>query len=221
MESVKLRLGLQTIMLISARGNTYLQASGLNKALLESDPKRCASVVGRAINLIYVLTALVYPFMPAVSDGILKQLNAPPRVVPSVLSLDILPGHVLGTPEHLFKKIEDSMAETFRVKFAGLDGAAPAALPSEAVPAAAKIGAPEVAVSKRKLAAAKKAADKAAVKDAGPKSPEVLALEEKISKQGGIVRELKGTLPKTEDIEAQITAAVDTLKKLKEELAAL
>ncbi|KAG6838848.1 hypothetical protein H0H87_002283, partial [Tephrocybe sp. NHM501043] len=53
MEAVKLRLGLQIVMLISMRGNNYLQSSGLNKALMTSDPKRCAQVVSRAVNLIY------------------------------------------------------------------------------------------------------------------------------------------------------------------------
>lgn len=101
MESVKLRLGLHTVMLLSARGNLYLQASGLNKALMNDNPKRCAQVVSRAINLIYVLSALIFPFMPSTSDSILEQLNAPARSVPEVLSTDILPGHEIGTPEHL------------------------------------------------------------------------------------------------------------------------
>ncbi|KAJ7928977.1 tRNA synthetases class I (M)-domain-containing protein [Mycena leptocephala] len=106
MEAVKLRLGLQTVMLISGLGNTYLQAS---------DPARCAQVLSRAVNLIYVLSTLIYPFMPATSDAILAQLNAPARAVPDVLAIDILAGHTIGTPAHLFKKIEENMAETFRL----------------------------------------------------------------------------------------------------------
>jgi hypothetical protein len=49
-------------------------------------------------------SSLIYPFMPATSDSILTQLNAPARVVPDVLSTDILAGHHIGKPEHLFKK---------------------------------------------------------------------------------------------------------------------
>ncbi|KAF9243508.1 tRNA synthetases class I (M)-domain-containing protein [Melanogaster broomeanus] len=109
MESVKLRLGLQTVMLISNRGNGYLQASGLNKALMTENPERCAQVISRAVNLIYVLSALVYPFMPATSDAILQQLNAPARSVPELLSADILAGHQIGKPDHLFKNIDEKM----------------------------------------------------------------------------------------------------------------
>jgi len=77
MDSVKLRLGLQTIMLISQRGNLYLQSSGLGKALMTENPTRCAQVVTRATNLIYVLSALTCPFMPSTSASILSRVNAP------------------------------------------------------------------------------------------------------------------------------------------------
>lgn len=217
MESVKLRLGLQTVMLISARGNTYLQASGLSKALLEADPQRCAIVVGRAVNLIYALTALVEPFMPSTADAILQQLNAPPRVVPDALGLDILPGHVLGKPEHLFKKIDESKAEEYRAKFAGLDGVkSDTSLPVESIPKAVLTS----TISKRKQAAANKktVADKTS---GDPKSPAALVLEEEIVQQGGVVRELKSVLPRTAALESEIADAVDKLKKLKVELAAL
>ncbi|KAJ7158696.1 tRNA synthetases class I (M)-domain-containing protein [Mycena filopes] len=214
MEAVKLRLGLQTVMLISSLGNTYLQASGLNKALMTENPVRCAQVLSRAVNLIYVLSTLIYPFMPATSEAILAQLNAPARAVPDVLSTDILAGHTIGKPEHLFKKIEESMAETFRLKFGGIDPPAEAtADPLQATPATAPL-------SKRQAAAAKKAA-LAAKADTGPKSPEYTALEAKIQEQGVHVRTLKGQVPKTSEVDAQIAAAVDVLKGLKLELEAL
>ncbi|EKM58325.1 uncharacterized protein PHACADRAFT_252555 [Phanerochaete carnosa HHB-10118-sp] len=210
MEYAKLRLGLQTVMAASARGNAYLQASGLNKALLESDPKRCAQVVSRAVNLIYVLSALVHPFMPETSDSILTQLNAPARAVPSVLSNDILAGHKIGAPEHLFKRIDDKMAEVWRAKFGGNEAAAePNADVTHVAPG----------MSKRKAAAAKKAADKAAADD-GPKSAEVLAWEQKVAAQGHVVRELKSK-PKTSEGDKEVAAAVDELKKLKLELSEL
>jgi methionyl-tRNA synthetase len=205
MEAVKLRLGLQTVMLISIRGNNYLQSSGLNKALMAANPKRCAQVVSRAINLIYVLSALIYPFMPATSDSILTQLNAPARVVPDTLANDILAGHRIGRPEHLFKKIEEKMADVWRAKFGGsemIEGTSPSDVQS---------------LSKRKAAAARKVANNAAP-SAGPKSPEALALEAKISQQGQVVRALKGQTPKTKELDSQIADAVDKLKRLKVEL---
>lgn len=123
MDSVRLREGLQIVMQLSARGNMYLQGAGLNNALLASDPKRCAQVISRAINLIWVLSAMVGPFMPATEQSILRQLNCPARAIPSItedgsgFSIDILEGHVLGETEYLFTKIEDSKAEIWRNKF--------------------------------------------------------------------------------------------------------
>ncbi|KAI0041705.1 methionyl-tRNA synthetase [Auriscalpium vulgare] len=213
MDAVKLRLGLQTVMLLSARGNLYLQASGLNKALIAENPARCAQVVTRAANLIYVLSALIYPFMPATAASILAQLNAPARAVPDVLAVDILAGHRIGEPAHLFKKIEEKMADLWRDKFAGNK-------PVEAAPAPDADATHVVpAMSKRKAAAAAKAAKKEV--DDAPKSAEVLAWEQKIAEQGAVVRDLKSRTPKTSELEEEITAAVLELKKLKTELAAL
>ena len=119
MEAVKLRLGLQTVMLISMRGNSYLQSSGLNKQLMTDNPIRCAQVISRATNLIYVLSVLIYPFMPATSESILRQLNAPDRTVPSRLSNDILAGHQIGTTSHLFQRIPKELTDVWKVRFGG------------------------------------------------------------------------------------------------------
>lgn len=204
MDSVKLRLGLQTVMLLSIRGNHYLQSSGLGKALMTENPKRCAQVVSRAVNLIYVLSSLIYPFMPATSHAILQQLNAPARSVPQVLATDILAGHAIGKPEHLFKKIDEAMAETFRKQFGGLEGSAAPPADAPTPPTKGKKG---------------KAAPPATYD--GPKTPEMLALEEKITAQGDEVRTLKAQTPKTGEIDAKIKEAVDTLKKMKVDLITL
>ena len=68
--------------------------------------------------------------------------------------------------------------------------------------------------SKKK--AAKKGAAAPLVHD-GPKSPEALALEAKVSEQGEAIRALKGK-PKTAELEAEIKAAVEVLKQLKADL---
>ena len=215
LESVKLRQGLHLAMQISSRGNQYLQASGLNTALKKSEPQRCAQVLSRAINLIYVLSVLVEPFMHGTAAQVLSQLNAPQRTVPEVFSVDILPGHTIGKPAHLFKPIKEEMADVWRDKFAGTKKTttqAGADATHVAPGSAAQPG-----VSKRKAAAAAKAAAKEAMYT-GPKSPEVTALEEKVKQQGDLVRSLKSK-PKTPEGDAEIAAAVDGLKKLKTELA--
>lgn len=206
MDAVKLRSGLQTVMHISARGNLYLQSSGLNKALKAENPKRCAQVVVRAINLIYVLSALVYPFMPSISESILTQLNAPARAVPESLSVDILAGHQIGTPEHLFKKIDEKMIEVYKEKFAG----------NRPIP-----NGPDPDVTHVSPAASKKVRGKppGPAEDTGPKTAEVLEWEEKVKIQGDKVREIKAKATKSAEGQAMITKAVDELKKLKAELA--
>lgn len=213
LESVKLRLGLQIVMHISARGNLYLQSSGLNKALMTENPQRCAQVVSRAINLIYVLSALVHPFMPGTSDSVLTQLNAPARTVPDVIANDVLAGHRIGKPEHLFKKIDEKMADIWKGKFGGNEAAVPE-LNADATHVAP-------GMSKRKALALKKAADKATASaqgDSTPKTAEVLAWEQKVAEQGQVVRELKAK-PKSPEVDKEISAAVDELKKFKSELA--
>ena len=134
MDSVRLREGLQVVMQVSARGNLYLQGAGLNNALLESNPQRCALVISRAINLIWLLSALVSPFMPAAEQSILRQLACPARTVPDAaedgtgaFGNDLLGGHVLGKTEYLFVKIDDKQADVWRGLFGSTSGAANAA----------------------------------------------------------------------------------------------
>ncbi|KZO96607.1 methionyl-tRNA synthetase [Calocera viscosa TUFC12733] len=176
MDAVKLRPGLAIVMQISSRGNQYLQDSGLDNTLFNTKPERCAEVILRAVNLIYGLSALIYPFMPAISATILEQLNAPPRTVPTELSIDVLPGHHIGKPAPLFKLIDEKKAEEWRHMFGGVHDAVKAA---EA----------ENPVSKRKAAAAKKAA--VVAKSNVPKSPEVIELENEREKQAELVRNIK------------------------------
>ena len=153
--------------------------------------------------------------MPETSDAILHQLNAPARTVPDVFSNDILAGHHIGKPEHLFKRIEDKMADKWRAKFGGHPGDAspqPSGDATHVVPG----------MSKRKAAALKKAEEKKAAISglSTPKSAEVLVWEQKIAEQGQVVRELKAK-PKNEETDKEIASAVDALKKLKTELAEL
>ena len=153
--------------------------------------------------------------MPETSDEILHQLNAPARAVPDFFANDILAGHHIGKPEHLFKRIEDKMADKWRLKFGGHPGDAspqPSGDATHVVPG----------MSKRKAAALKKAEEKKAAISglSTPKSAEVLVWEQKIVEQGQVVRELKGK-PKSEENDKHIAGAVDVLKKLKAELAEL
>ncbi|RCH95938.1 hypothetical protein CU097_007600 [Rhizopus azygosporus] len=117
MEAVKLRAALGTVMALSARGNQYLQEANLSNALFDESRPKCDAVVASAANLIYLLSALVSPFMPATSDSMCRQLNAPARNIPDQFTLDILPGHVLGGAEYLFTRIDEKMEQVWKSKY--------------------------------------------------------------------------------------------------------
>jgi methionyl-tRNA synthetase len=207
-DAVKIRSALQTIMLISAQGNLYLQHAGLGNALLADNPKRCAQVISRAVNLIYTLSAAVFPYMPSTSDSILTQLNAPARTISPVLSNDILAGHTIGTPAHLFTKIDEKMALEWKSRFGTSEQNAPAAEQPKATPD----GKP---ISKKQAEKTKKQADRelaaARAKEAKPKSSKTLEIEEKVKAQGDVVRKLK-TDKATPDAIQEAVAALQKLK---------
>lgn len=117
MEAVKLRSGLGIAMNISARGNQYLQEANLSNALFDESRPKCDAVVATAVNLIYLLSAVLSPYMPASSESICRQLNAPLRTIPDELSMDIKEGHVLGGAEYLFNRIDEKMEEVWKGKY--------------------------------------------------------------------------------------------------------
>jgi methionyl-tRNA synthetase len=201
MEAVKIRAGLHIVLQVSGRGNLYLQQTEFFK-LFESNPKLCAKVISRAINLIYALTALVHPFMPSTSTAMLEQLNAPPRTVPLRLGNDLLAGHAIGKPDYLFKKIDESNADTWRVQFGGKQASTVAV---EAV---------DNPQSKRAAAKAKKAAtEELVISPSAAKSDEVLEMENVVKSQGDKVRRIKTGKP--EDGDGTLEEALVLLQKLK------
>ena len=119
MESVELKDGLRCAMAVSRLGNLYLTDNKLDNKLFDTDPQRCGTVVNVTINLVYLLSALIYPFMPQTTEHILSQLNAPLRRLPDEFKLDLLPGHEIGVPAHLFSRIDESMIEVYRVRYGG------------------------------------------------------------------------------------------------------
>lgn len=204
MEAVKIRHALEIVMLISARGNQYLQRCNLGNALLAERPQVCAQVLSKAVNLIYALSVIIHPFMPAIERDMLSQLNAPARTVPSVLSNDILGGHHLGKPGYLFTKIDEKKADEWRIKFGG-----------EQIKEAA-------AAKDTKKKGKKGSATAAAKVEDGPVNEEILSIKAQVDKQADLVRDLKGKSkaapadqkPKPEDIDI----AVAELLRLKSSL---
>ncbi|OWT39822.1 methionine-tRNA ligase [Cryptococcus neoformans Bt1] len=228
MDDTKLRGGLATAMALSARGNQYLQENSLDNALLASNPERCAEVLLNAVNLIYVLSVVFHPFMPNTSEGILRQLNAPPRSLPTEFSIDILPGHVLGKAEYLFKKIDNVNGEQekkWQRQYGGDAVVADHVVPpgpgghpeGGKVPKAKDADAESKKAAhearRAQLAKEKKAAQAAA--DA-KKTPEEKELEAKVEAQGKRLAAIKKGLEEG-DAEKEMSVA----KSLKTELAEL
>ncbi|KAG0207570.1 putative methionine--tRNA ligase, cytoplasmic protein rar1 [Mortierella sp. GBA30] len=195
LDDVKIREALRLAMEISALGNVYLQENKIDNTLFAEHKDRCDRVVITALNLIYLLSAILFPFMPSTSDSIARQLNAPVRLLPTEFTVDaILPGHAIGKAEYLFKRIDEKMEDVWRAKYGG-SGSEPA---------------PE-----KKKKKASKAAPAPVFK--GEKPAEVIALEKQIEDQGAKVRDLK-----TAKAEATIvTAEVQTLLGLKKDLTDL
>lgn len=225
MDDTKFRAGLTAAMAISARGNQYLQDNTLDNTLLTNSPERCAQVIAHAVNLIYLLSVVFHPFMPATTDDILKQLNAPARALPERFSLDILGGHTIGKPGHLFKRIEPEMEHVWRGRFGGGSTFAPdtsAAAASAAQQNGSAAGpAAAAAPSKSALAKLKKQQEKEAAAALAAarerlKTPEMKVLEDKIAVQGAKVKELK-----TGKAEGDVDAEIADLLKLKMELNGL
>lgn len=228
MDETKLRSGLAMAMQISSRGNQYLQEAGLDNSLLANRPERCGQVILNAINLIYLLSVVIHPFMPSTTTAILSQLNAPARSLPAEFGIDILPGHTLGKADHLFKKIDNvdgAQEKQWQKQFGGdsvvaekVTPAGPGGHPeggkvphAKDLPSADKKA--EHAARQAQAAKDKKAAAAAAAKK---KTPEEIDLEEKIQAQGKLVAQLrKGTA------EGDVEEALGLAKQYKTELAEL
>lgn len=117
--AVKLRAGIETAMHISSRCNLFLQANRLGSALFRENPARCAAVIGLSVNALYILSAVVSPYMPHTAKSIAAQLNLPLRSIPRGWSEDIFPGHQIGNPVYLFTKIDESKVSEWRRAFGG------------------------------------------------------------------------------------------------------
>lgn len=125
LESVHLRSGLEKAMLISGEGNRFLQSNKLDNTLFANSPEKAAAVVGFGLNLVYLLSALIYPYMPATTLSIVEQLNAPLRGIPDVWEVEgLLPGHVIGKAQYLFSKIDEKQELEWKTRYGGKQEAA-------------------------------------------------------------------------------------------------
>lgn len=224
MEAAKLRVGLSTMMAISARGNLFLVEIGLDNKLFNDKRGECDVAVSVAVNLIYLLAALVHPFMPSTADEILVQLDAPAPALPAAgewTAKALLPGHKIGKPKHLFRRIEDNMEEVWRRQFGGSDAdeAAPPPISKSKAAKLAKQARKEAAASAGAQPGSSTSASSSTPLAAEPtQTPEIIELQKKIDEQGQAVREAKAASKApaaTDEAKSKAEAEVQTLLKLK------
>ncbi|OIR58697.1 MAG: methionyl-tRNA synthetase [Amphiamblys sp. WSBS2006] len=117
MENARLSAGLRSAMAMSALGNRYLSESGLTAKLLDTDRERCAVILLRGINLVYLLAGAVMPFIPETGQEMCRILGRQSTRIEERFTLQIESGHRIEKPAHLFKRIDS--VEDLKKRFGG------------------------------------------------------------------------------------------------------
>lgn len=110
-ENYKFREALKDAMNIARVGNKYLADTEPWK-IAKTDMSRVATILNVSLQITANLTIAIEPFMPFTAEKLLKMLNCDKYNWEKLGSSDLIAeGHVIGTPELLFEKIEDSVIE--------------------------------------------------------------------------------------------------------------
>ncbi len=106
LSSANLKEALDEVMGVGKAANKYFQE---NKPweLVKTDKKKCAKVVNTLLVQVKDLGILLYPFIPHASKRIFEMLNVKPANWKELGKIVAEKGHKIGTPEILFKKIEE------------------------------------------------------------------------------------------------------------------
>ena len=121
LEDMRLRLGLSTVLQISALGNKFLQDNKLDNRLFIENPELCANVVGTALNHLHLLANLLFPFMPKTAEVVFEQLGLEfqPKIPDTWAANTLGEGHKLGESRPLFSMIPAAKLEEWREAYGG------------------------------------------------------------------------------------------------------
>ena len=77
--------------------------------------------IALALNLVYLLSLLLQPFMPTTCDIIREQLNVkgPLYALDDTFRCYLPAGHTIGQARPLFKRIEQPLVDQYRERFSG------------------------------------------------------------------------------------------------------
>lgn len=106
LEAANIKEALDEVMGVGKAANKYFQE---NKPweLVKTDKKKCAKVVNTLLVQVKDLGILLYPFIPHASKKIFEMLNVKAGNWKELGKIVAETGHKIGTPEILFKKIEE------------------------------------------------------------------------------------------------------------------
>ncbi|XP_030275463.1 methionine--tRNA ligase, cytoplasmic isoform X4 [Sparus aurata] len=207
MDKVKIRDALKHILNISRHGNQYIQVNEPWKKIKGEDTERlrAGTVTGVSVNIACLLSVMLFPYMPTVSQTIRDQLNAPQSIISTMLQGNgtfvcaLSAGHRVGTVSPLFQKLEVDQIEALKKRFSGQQTTAQKAANTQpaAVPAPA---------------AAAAAAEVAPVNGVDPEKAKQLT--QAVAEQGDKVRALKTQKADKAVITAEVTKLLDLKKQL-------
>ncbi|XP_050524768.1 methionine--tRNA ligase, cytoplasmic isoform X2 [Daktulosphaira vitifoliae] len=123
LDKAKLRDGLRLVLSISRHGNQYMQFQK-PWVLVKGSAKeksRAGTVIGLSCNIVCLLAIMLQPYMPQTVKTIGEQLNVN---ITSFLLNDFVSnllksGHKIGKPSPLFEKIEQTVVNKLKARFAG------------------------------------------------------------------------------------------------------
>ncbi|KAM8868759.1 methionine--tRNA ligase, cytoplasmic isoform 1-T1 [Synchiropus picturatus] len=211
MDKVKIRDALKHILNISRHGNQYIQVNEPWKKIKggDVDKQRAGTVTGVSVNVACLLSVMLMPYMPTVSQTIRDQLNAPQSCVNTVLQgtgkfVCVLgAGHPIGSVSPLFQKLESDQIEALKKRFGGQQ-------PDDEQPGQKSAAGTQPAATPAPAAAASPAAT---MNGADPEKAKELT--QAVTEQGEKVRALKAQKAD----KAVVTAEVAKLLDLKKQLA--
>ncbi len=113
-ENFKIRDGVFETMNLARHANKYFNDTEPWRTIKEN-PKRASTAINICLQTVRALAILFEPVLPFSARKIWKMLNLNDDIVKSgwdsAYQLSLKPGHQLGEPEILFRKIEDSEIE--------------------------------------------------------------------------------------------------------------